>query len=165
MPSGQRIKKDKVVAITWVIRDDRGQILEQYDVPLQYLHGSRTQALIEPLERALEGRRTGERLEVSVSPSEGFGPHDPSLTYTDDLANVPPQFRYVGAEVEMVNDQGAVRKFYVTGIEDGKLTVDANHPLAGKQLTFTVNVVDVRDATPEELARGEAIGALPNLLH
>jgi FKBP-type peptidyl-prolyl cis-trans isomerase SlyD len=61
--------------------------------------------------------------------SEGFGPHDPNLTFTDDLDNVPPQFRFVGAEVPMQSENGEVKTFYVTRIENGRLTVDGNHPL------------------------------------
>jgi FKBP-type peptidyl-prolyl cis-trans isomerase SlyD len=166
MDGVDKIGSGKVVSITWVIKDDRDQIVEQNDIPLSYLHGSQKQALLVPLEKALAERQVGDTLEVPVTPDEGFGPHDPNLTYTDDLNNVPPQFRRVGAEVEMVNDQGESKTFYVSKIEDGKLTVDANHPLAGKHVTFIVKVVAVRNATAEELARGEAIGSdLPTGLH
>jgi FKBP-type peptidyl-prolyl cis-trans isomerase SlyD len=89
-----------------------------------------------------------------LTPEEGFGPHDESLTYTDDLDNVPPEFRRIGAEVEMMNDQGDARKFIVTRIEDGRLTVDGNHPLAGKLITFNIKIVGIRPASEEEIANG-----------
>jgi len=78
------------------------------------------------------------------------------LTYTDDLANVPEQFRYVGAEVEFQNERGQSHIFTVTHVGDGKLTVDGNHPLAGKTLTFAVTVTSLRDATGEEIQGLEA---------
>jgi FKBP-type peptidyl-prolyl cis-trans isomerase SlyD len=100
---------------------------------------------------------------VSLTPEEGFGAHDESLTYTDDIENVPPEFRRVGAEVEMMNDQGDARKFVVSRIEDGKLTVDGNHPMAGKIITFNIKVVDIRDATDEEISNGVSPMAMPVL--
>ena len=79
-----------------------------------------------------------------------WGPHDPGLTYTDDIENIPPQFRQLGAEVSMQNDAGEMKTFYVTRIEDGQLTVDGNHPLAGKPLIVKVSILEVRDALPGE---------------
>jgi FKBP-type peptidyl-prolyl cis-trans isomerase SlyD len=105
----------------------------------------------------------GDVVDVSLTPEEGFGAHDESLTYTDDIENVPPEFRRVGAEVEMMNDQGDARKFLVTRIEDGKLTVDGNHPMAGKIITFHIKVVDIRDATDEEISNGVPPMAMPVL--
>ncbi|MBA1329906.1 peptidylprolyl isomerase, partial [Candidatus Endoriftia persephone str. Guaymas] len=74
----------------------------------------------------------------------------PTLTFTDDLENVPPEFRKLGAEVQMQNSEGETKSFFVTKIEDGKLTVDGNHPLAGKRLLVKVKILEVRDATRED---------------
>jgi FKBP-type peptidyl-prolyl cis-trans isomerase SlyD len=63
----------------------------------------------------------------------------------------------------MMNDQGDSRKFTVTRIADGKLTVDGNHPMAGKIITFRIKVIDIRDATPEEIANGVEAMAMPVL--
>ena len=89
-----------------------------------------------------------------VPPEDGFGAHDPDLTFSDDLQNVPPQFHRVGAEVLMQSESGDSKTFYVTRIEDGKLTVDGNHPLAGKTLKVRVNILEVRDATIEDMNPG-----------
>ena len=152
------VKKGQVVSITWVIRDRAsGELLEQYDLPLPYLHGSPKQTLLPPLEQALEGKSAGDRFEVQVDPDHGFGRYDPELTFTDDIANVPPQFRRVGAVVEMRNARGETKAFKVSKIQNGRLTVDANHPLADKSLIFSVNVVDIRPATLEEIRCGEVI--------
>ena len=71
---------------------------------------------IDRVERALEGCRAGDTIEVEVPPSEGFGEFDPDLTFTDDLENVPPQFQRVGAQVEMANEAGETKMFVVSKI-------------------------------------------------
>ena len=152
MPAEQ-IKKDKYVELTYAILNAKGEIKERVDIPVKYIHG-RDSGLFPKIEKNLEGHSKGDRVEVSLSQLEGFGPSDPSLIFTDDLANVPPQFHQVGAEVEMKNDRGEAKKFTVTNIENGKLTVDGNHPLAGQTIKFVVTVGVVRDATKEELKSG-----------
>lgn len=147
------ISRNKAVFITYSIVDARGEIFEQSDIPIGYVHGANS-GLIEKVESALEGRRAGDRVEVTLSPAEGFGEHDESLTYTDSLANVPEQFRHVGAQVEFENDQGETKAFRVSRIGDGTLTLDGNHPLAGQSVTFVIQVLDVRDATLDEIANG-----------
>ncbi len=152
--SKERIGKHKFVQFTYrIVEPESGRVLEQVDLPIAYVHGADS-GLLDRLERALEGKVVGDRVEVLVPPEEAFGPHDPSLTYTDDIENVPPQFRHVGAEVEMMNDAGDVKTFVVSKIEDGKLTVDGNHPLAGKTLRYIIEVREIRDATPQEIREG-----------
>lgn len=153
--SEQRIAPNKLVAITYSIKDEAGSLLEHSHMPISYIHGGRSD-LFKKIETALEGKRVGETVEVSLTPEEGFGEYDPSLTFTDDLDNVPEQYRNPGAEVEMRSDQGESRMFYVTEIGNGRLTLDGNHPFAGKHLVFTVKVEHIRDATPEDIvAAGE----------
>ena len=152
--SDQRIRRNKVVQFTYSIADDQGNIIEQVDLPVNYVHGASSMGLIESVESALEGSRVGDKIEVLVPPADGFGEHDPELTFTDDIDNVPPQFRQIGAQVEMMNDEGDAKAFIVTKIEDGKLTVDGNHPLAGKTARFSVNIISIRDATADELQNG-----------
>jgi FKBP-type peptidyl-prolyl cis-trans isomerase SlyD len=151
--SDQFVGQNKVVSFTYSIVDESGEIIEQSDLPITYVHGGKHD-LFEKVEQALEGSVVGDSVEVELTPEEGFGPYDPDLTYTDDIENVPPEFRRVGAEVEMMNDQGDTRKFVVSHIEGGKLTVDGNPPMAGKTIVFHIRVTDIRDATPEEVASG-----------
>lgn len=151
--TGQFVGPDKVVSFTYSIVDESGSIIEQSDLPISYVHGG-PHDLFEKVEQELEGSVVGDTVEVELTPEEGFGEHDPNLTYTDDLDNVPPEFRHVGAEVEMMNDQGDTRTFTVINIENGRLTVDGNHPMAGKTITFRIRVTEIRDATPEELENG-----------
>lgn len=153
MADSQRISKDKLVELTYTITDENGEVVETASLPVSYVHG-RNSGLFPKVESALDGLTVGELVSVTLSPEEGFGPHDPELTFTDDLDNVPPQFRRVGTEVEMQNDRGETRKFVVSKIEDGRLTVDGNHPFAGKTVTFHVKVAAVREATAEEKRQG-----------
>jgi len=160
--AGQFVEQHRVVSFVYSIVDESGELLEQSDLPISYVHGGKHE-LFEKVEQALDGAVINDTVEVSLTPEEGFGPHDPDLTYTDDLENVPEEFRNVGAEVEMMNDQGDSRKFTVTRIAGGKLTVDGNHPMAGKIITFRIKVTGIRDATPEEIANGVEAMAMPVL--
>lgn len=162
--SEQSITDGKYVTLTYSIVDEHGSVLEQTDLPVGYIHGGRSE-LIGGMDRAITGKRAGDKVELELSPDQGFGPHDPDLTFTDDIDNVPPQFRYVGAEVQMQNESGEVKTFYVTRIENGRLTVDGNHPLAGKALRVHVRIHEVRDPTREELSQDGVSCATSTALH
>lgn len=151
------VARNKVVSLTYVLRNAQGEIFEYSDLPIEYLHGSGSE-LFEKIERALEGRQVGDQITVELSPEEGFGPHNPGLTFTDDVENVPPEYRRVGAQLEAQNAKGELMNFFVTRIEGGNLTVDANHPLAGQTVSFAVTIHDVRDATADELRAGKPAG-------
>lgn len=145
------IQPGKFVSLTYRISDADENLLEQNDIPVNYIHSGEKE-LIGGMDRAVLGKAAGDLVEMDVSPEEGFGEADPNLTFTDDLENVPPQFHQVGAEVEMKNESGDVKTFYVTKIEDGKLTVDGNHPLAGKNLKIRVKILEVRAPTLDDMA-------------
>lgn len=149
------VSKHKVIAVTYSIIDEAGVILEQSDIPLYYVHGGPND-MFPDVEDALEGCELGDSVEVVLPPEKAFGLHDPAMTFTDDIANVPPQFRKLGAEVQMQNDRGETRSFFVSRIEADQLTVDGNHPFAGKTLTYALTVADIRDATDEEKQKGIA---------
>lgn len=148
------IAAGKAVSLTYTIHEQGGELLEQVDTPVTYLHGSGR--LLPKVEAALNGKAAGDSVTVDLDSSEAFGPHRPELTYVDDLDNVPEQFRFPGAEVEMRSDRGQQRTFVVTLIENGKLTLDGNHPFAGKDLQFDITILEVRDPTAQEL---ESLGA------
>lgn len=149
----ESVTRNKVVYVTYSIIDQSGNVFEQSDVPVGYVHGGNS-PLFEKIEMALDGHRVGDQVEVSLNPSEGFGPHDPNLTFTDDIENVPHEFRRIGAEVELQNEQGESMMFRVSRIADGRLTVDANHALAGQTVKFVVNVANIRDASMDEIVNG-----------
>jgi len=154
----QIVRPGKYVSLTYSITDEAGSVLEQTDLPVGYIHGGNTE-LIGGMDDAVSG--AGDRVELALSPEQGFGAHDPNLTFTDDLENVPPEFRRVGAEVPMQSESGEVKTFYVIRIGDGTLTVDGNHPLAGKSLKVHVQIQEVRDPTEDEVAQDGGACALP----
>lgn len=104
------------------------------------------------------GKAIGDRVEVALTPADGFGEPDPELQCTDDIGNVPPEPRRCGAQLQAQNDKGETLDFRVTRIDADKLTVDANHPLAGQTVTFAVTIVAIRDATPDEIRAGHPDG-------
>lgn len=154
------VAKNKVIAITYVLRSQEGGVFEIRDLPVAYVHGG-VSDLFPKIEQALEGKSVGARVSVTLTPEEGFGAHDPKLTFTDDIENAPPDLRQIGMEFEAQNANGESMVFKVTYIADGKITVDANHPFAGQTITFEVTVRDIRDATPDELRLGRPAGADP----
>ena len=161
MPT-ETIRVGKFVSLTYSISDQVGNVLEQSDLPVTYIHGGETE-LIGGMDKAVEGKTIGDEVIISLPAKEGFGEHDPQLTFTDDINNVPPEFRQIGAEVQMQNESGEVKSFFVTKIEGGKLTVDGNHPLAGKNLKVKVKILEVRDATKEDAMHLGAAGQTPTL--
>jgi len=115
---------------------------------LTYLHGGYGE-LLEALERALEGKGPGESIRLLLEPEQAFGEYDAGLL------RVEPAGRYgegiaIGMEVEEDS-----RFYTVTDIAGGKVVLDGNHPLAGMALRFSVQIVNVRSASPEEIRRGK----------
>ena len=150
-----RVTRNKVVSVTYTVRDSRDDnLLEAIDIPVDYVHGGPA-GLFEKIEAALEGKGVGDSVEVILAPEEAFGPHDPSRTFTDVIENVPPEFRRLGAQAEFHNDEGETLTMTVTHVDAGTITLDGNHPFAGKTVIFAVTVAGIRDATPLELASGE----------
>lgn len=156
------VAKNKVVSLIYVVRNEKGEIFEYRDLPVSYVHGSGAD-LFPKIEQALEGRAVGDRVAVQLTPADAFGERDPKLSFTDDIENAPPELRRVGAEFEAQNAKGESILLTVTRIEGDKITVDANHPLAGQNISFEVTVQDIRDATPEEIRNGRPAGDLPTL--
>lgn len=162
--SEQVISRFKVVAFIYTILDEDGKALEQSGLPMEYIHGSSNNQMFPEVEAALEGKKNGDEVSVTLSPEQAFGQYDPNLIFTDDLENVPAEYRVVGARPQFQNDKGEPMDLTVTSIEDGKLTVDANHPFAGKTITFKVTVNGLRDATEAEIGAGMAEGD-PGTIH
>lgn len=148
------ITKHKVGVIHYTLRDSEGNILDssQGKDPLHYLHGANN--LIPGMEEGLEGRTKGDKLKLDVAPEKGYGTRDPELIEEVPLRAFGGQPIDVGMQFE-TNDGQVVT---VTKVSPDTVTVDANHPLADQSLHFDVEVVDVRDATPDELAHGHVHG-------
>jgi FKBP-type peptidyl-prolyl cis-trans isomerase SlyD len=152
------VKQDSVVSIHYTLKGDGGEIIDSSagSDPLTYLHGHGQ--LIPGLERQLEGKSRGDRLSVTLAPADGYGEYDKGLVQQiprrtlKGIANVK-----VGMQLRAQTDEGP-RTVTVTRVTGDLVTVDGNHPLAGKNLNFEVEVANVRDATAEELEHGHVHG-------
>ena len=160
----ERIQDGKFVSLTYRIADETGVVLEHSDLPVSFIVGG-NQELIGGMDIAIRGKQAGDEADFELLPEQGFGHHDPKLTFTDDINNVPPPFRHVGAEVQMQNEAGEVKTFFVSKIENGRLTVDGNHPLAGKRLQVHLRIHEVREATRDDLAQDGQACDIPPALH
>lgn len=154
--SEARVEKQKVITFVYMILDEQGSVQEQSDLPMSYIHGIDGK-MFEKVEAEMEGKKVGDVIEVTLQPADAFGERDPELTFTDSLENVPPEFQKLGAEAMFENDDGEQATMVVTKIEDGQITLDGNHPYAGKQMTFKITIKDIREASMEEVGTGEVM--------
>lgn len=144
---------DTVGAITFVLREQDGEELDRQEEPLLYLHGSG--ALLPGLEAALEGRRRGERFTADVAPAEGFGEYDEDAVYYVPRSSFPDEAPLEpGSMFSASREDGSSVTFWITQVEDERVVVNENHPLAGVALSFEVEIVGVRPATEEERREG-----------
>jgi len=148
------ISKNKVVTIEYSLRDEAGELLDSSEggEPLIYLHGNEN--IIPGLEKFLEGKTAGDSISCTVPAAEAYGERDESLVFKvarkDFGANVDIA---PGMQFEAHGEDGAQIVTVVDVLGD-EVTIDANHPLAGENLHFDVKVVEVRDATEEEIEHG-----------
>ena len=145
------IAKDKAVTLEYTLSDERGETIESSKgrAPLTYVHGSG--GLIKGFETALEGRSAKESFSFIVKPEDGYGDRRENLLFQapkEQFSGIPELA--VGMPLRVQTSNGAM-VVTIAGIEEDKVLLDGNHPLAGKALTFVVEVLDVRDATAEEL--------------
>ena len=148
------IRDGKFVELTYKVSDVKtGHVLTRVEFPLGYIHGH-NEVLAPFVHKELEGKSAGDTIEVPFDGSEIYGPRDEALVFTDHIENVPEEYRQVGMSILMENDKGQTRSFIVTRMDDTTLTVDGNNPLCGRQVMFTLEVLTVRDATPEEIEAG-----------
>jgi len=153
------IRDGKFVELTYKVADRRlGHILTRVEFPLGYVHG-RNEILAPSVHMQLEGKAAGDVIEVPIDGNQIFGPRDESLVFSDDIENVPEEYRQVGTSILMENDRGQTRSFLVTHLDDDKLTVDGNNPLSGREVVFTLEILTVRDATEDETRAGGPMDA------
>lgn len=153
----QRIAKDKVVRLRYVVFEQGTEQALALRDDLYYLHGGYGGAFPK-VEVALEGLRVDAKVEVLLTPDECYGERNPELEMTVPAAAIPAEARNVGAQLEGEAPDGSARPFLVTAVDGGQVTVDGNHPLAGKHLRFMLEVLDIRDASRAELEAGYAFG-------
>lgn len=148
------ITQDKVVLIDYTLKNSQGEMIDSSEgaEPLVYLHGAEN--IVPGLERELEGKKSGDSLNVVVKPEDGYGIHNEALigAVPRDMFESDMDIE-VGMSFQAETDQG-IQMVSIVGLNDEEVTVDGNHPLAGETLHFDVTVCEVRDATEEELEHG-----------
>ena len=148
------IAQNKVVELEYKLTVD-GEVIDQSEPgePLVYLQGHNN--IIPGLERALEGKQTGDSLQVTVQPEDGYGVRDEDAIEDLERSDFEDDIE-VGATYYAQAEDGSVLPFTVLAIDGDTVQVDFNPPLAGEVLNFDVKVLNVRDATAEELEHGHA---------
>ena len=153
-----KVAHDSVVSFHYTLKDEAGLVIDQsHGEPMAYLHGHGQ--IVPGLERELTGRTTGEKLQVRVSPAEGYGEYD-----AERLQQVPraafsriPDLR-TGMSLQAQTQTGGHATVFVKEIGPEFVTVDGNHALAGKTLFFDIEIAEVRIASEEELSHQHVHG-------
>lgn len=152
------IQNDQVVSFHYTLTDENGTVIDKSEgQPLVYLHGAGN--IIPGLENALTGKTVGDKLNVNVPAAEGYG------EYNADMVQEVPRNMFqgvddiqAGMQFQAQTDDG-IQIVTVKDVNDESVFVDGNHPLAGQNLNFDVEIVDIRPATQEELDHGHVHGA------
>ena len=153
-----QIADQKVVVLHYTLTDNEGKLIDKSDDgSFAYLHGARN--IIPGLESALSGKAAGDELKVSIPPEEGYGQRDENMlqevpkTMFEDDSQIA-----VGSQFHAQGPNGEMLVVTVMEVNDDNVVVDGNHPLAGVELNFEVMVVEVRDASDEEIEHGHVHG-------
>lgn len=153
-----QIAKHKVVSIHYTLTSDEGDILDSSEgqEPLTYLHGLGN--IIPGLESALTGRAVGDTFTVAVAPAEGYGERDDAMVQSVPKSAFQGVDEIVpGMQFQAQSPEG-MQLVTVIEVEGDDVILDGNHPMAGLNLNFAVEVTEIRDATPEELDHGHVHG-------
>ncbi len=149
------IANDQVIEIHYTLKLDNGDVIDSTDgfKPLAYIHGKNN--IVPGLEKELSGKKVGDSFKVSVTPNEAYGEKNPNLVQvvTKDQFRNADEIQ-VGMQFQARSAHGQPMLVEIVNIDGDKVTLDANHPLAGKTLHFDVKVESIRQATEEELAHG-----------
>ncbi|MCP1646796.1 MULTISPECIES: FKBP-type peptidyl-prolyl cis-trans isomerase [Pseudomonas aeruginosa group] len=154
-----QIAANKAVSIDYTLTNDAGEVIDSSagGAPLVYLHGAHN--IIGGLEKALEGKQVGDELDVTVEPADAYGEYSAELvaTLTREMFEGVDELE-VGMQFHASAPDGGMQIVTIRDIEGDDVIVDGNHPLAGQRLNFKVKVIDIRDASAEEVAHGHIHG-------
>ena len=154
-----KIAKDTVATLEYRLTLDDGEEVDASspEDPLVYLHGY--EEIVPGLERALEGKTVGERIQVTVKPEDAYGAYDENGVEEVPRDQLPADLELeVGGIITATDDDGDEVEFIIKDLRDGTVVVDFNHPMAGKTLHFDVTIKEVRAATDEEKEHGHVHG-------
>ncbi len=153
-----KIEKNSVVTMHYTLTSPQGEVLDssREREPLAYLHGHKN--IIPGLENRLEGESKGVSLKVKIPAAEGYGDHDPQKVLPAKRTQFPPEADLKeGMQFQANGPQGPM-VVRVLKVEGDDVTLDANHPLAGVDLTFDVEILEIREATSDEIDHGHVHG-------
>jgi len=162
MTSNDSISSGSVVSLVYTLRlDDADDVVDQTtnEEPFMYLHGS--DSIIPGLEKELEGKKPGQTFSAVISPEDAYGEREEDALFDVDRKELPEEVEkilVVGLELSVPDDDGEEVEAWVAHIDDEVVTIDFNHPFAGKTLRFEIEILEIREATPEEIAHGHAHG-------
>jgi FKBP-type peptidyl-prolyl cis-trans isomerase SlyD len=157
------ITNGKYVELKYQVIDAKTEsVLTEVEYPLGYVHGV-NEVLAPSVMQELEGKKTGETIEVPIDCNQLYGPRDESLVINENIHNVPEDYREVGTSILMENDKGQVKTFIVTRIAEDIITIDGNNPLCGREVIFKLDILTVRDATDEEIQAGGKVEQGPDI--
>lgn len=159
------IEKDKVVSLVYSLKNDAGEELDRGDRndPFAYLHGHNQ--IVPGLENELLGMTKGQSKKITVAAKDGYGEFDATLLFQVNRGQFPPGAKLQEGLQFQSSHEGRAIIFTVEKIEGDAVTVNGNHPLAGQTLHFEVEVLDIRDATEEEISHGHAHGPSGHHVH
>jgi FKBP-type peptidyl-prolyl cis-trans isomerase SlyD len=152
------IGDDSVVTFHYKLSDDTGTFNESSDGdnPIVYLHGRNN--IVPGLEKQLAGKKSGDKLTATVTPDEGYGQRNDNAVQRVPVKHLATKGPYTVGQMVVVNTREGGRQARVLKVGHFNVDLDLNHPLAGRTLTFDIEIVDVRAATEQELAHGHAHG-------
>ncbi|MGB2965298.1 MAG: peptidylprolyl isomerase [Anaerolineales bacterium] len=150
----QTIQDNLVVTLDYslIIEDELMESTEDGE-PIQFIQGMGQ--IIPGLENALYGLKIGDQKHVVVQPEEAYGEYDPESIQEakkDEFSEEVPLD--VGTFLDLGDDEGDILSAQITAADEDTITLDFNHPLAGKTLNFEITVTDIRPASEEELDHG-----------
>lgn len=153
-----QITKDTVVQLHYTLSDADGSQIESShnSHPLLYLHGH--QNMLPAIEAALEGKVAGDQFELVLEPKDAYGERDENAIQSIQVKHLQGAKKWAPGMTAVVETDHGPRQVKIVKVGMFKAEVDVNHPLAGKTLTFALQVVDVRAASEEEVAHGHAHG-------
>jgi FKBP-type peptidyl-prolyl cis-trans isomerase SlyD len=161
--TSMQIAENKVVTFHYTVKTPEGDVVDTTEgqEPLAYLHGHNQ--IVDGLEEALAGKTTGDHVDVDVPFAKGYGSRDPQLDMLIPMEAFPEEMRHeiqTGMMFESGHpeNQEETLVFTILGIEEGKVMATGNHPLAGQDLCFSVDIGEIREATEEELSHGHVHG-------
>jgi len=161
-----KISENKVVSLTYELKlnNENGELVQKVekDKPFVYLFG--IGGLLPVFEKSLEGLGVGETFSFGLSPDEGYGYYNEEAIVALDKnifefdGQIDEEMLQMGKIIPMQNEHGEPLNGVIVGLEDDKVTMDFNHPLAGKHLHFTGEILEIREASHEELNHGHVHG-------